>query len=537
MTGPGAPDRRAWGKAAEMKRKGSSDPARGYRAGVSRVSPVALADLFPRARLWRRWMARSSGLVLQVRDPVLATLSPPSSERLLQAVWYDERWRPKDLRTAEGEVVRVGSPGRWNLEAGPDFLGATLEIGPQRRRMQCDVEIHLRPADWDAHGHAADPRYRNVRAHVTYAPGRGPETLPAAALRIALRDALAAIPGFSFECIDTTAYPHAVRQAPCPCAAVLDGWTVTERSALLEAAGEERLRRKAARLVPAIEERGVEQVLYEEVLGALGYRDNKVPFRRLAEQLPLATLRALAGEQEGAAYACLAGVAGLLPESPSPAWDAETRRWVRSLWDIWWRQRADWAGRGLSREDWKRSGFRPANHPLRRLAAAARLFSRSRSLGEQIREALRLPADGLERICDQLDVPPDGYWANRLSLGGAVQARPAALVGRSRAAAILFNAVLPVLAATGSPAVFRPGWAEALPEEDANRSVRQTAGILFGPDVPPSLIRPAIRRQGLLQIFQDFCLPDRSACRDCPFPDHLREGRAEFCLRGDGCGV
>jgi hypothetical protein len=509
-----------------MKREGHGG---GYRAG----RPDPAEKFLPRSRLWRRWIARAERRAILVRDSDRPALPPPPTERLLQAVWFDERWRPRELRTADGEIVRVCSPGRWNLEAGPDFLDAMLEVGPQRRRLCGDVEIHYRPVDWDAHGHGADPRYGRVRAHVTYAPGRAPQTLPSGTLRIALRDALSANPEFSFECVDSTAYPYAVRQAPCPCAGVLADWTPEERGALLEAAGEERLRRKAERLAPAIEERGLEQAFYEEVFAALGYRDNKIPFRRLAERLPLADLRALAAEGPDAAYACLAGVSGLLPETPSPGWDVETRRWVRGLWDVWWRRRAGWAGRVLARADWTRSG-RPANQPLRRLAAAALLFAGERPLWEDIRAALRRGPGGLERISDRIDVPPIGYWERRLSLGGAVAPRPVALVGRSRAAAILLNAVLPACAAAGLPGAFRPGWTEGLPEEDLNREVRQTAGILFGPDVPPSLIRSALRRQGLQQIFQDFCLLDRSACRECPFPDRLRAGRAGIGLPADG---
>jgi hypothetical protein len=34
------------------------------------------------------------------------------------------------------------------MEPGPDFLGAVLRIGPERRRIRGDVEIHLRPSDW-----------------------------------------------------------------------------------------------------------------------------------------------------------------------------------------------------------------------------------------------------------------------------------------------------------------------------------------------------------------------------------------------------
>jgi len=48
--------------------------------------------------------------------------------------------------------------------------------------------------------------------------------------------------------------------------------------------------------------------------------------------------------------------------------------------------------------------------------------------------------------------------------------------------------------------------------------VRQTAHNLFGPAHPPVLYRTGVRRQGLLQIFHDYCLNDRSRCAGCTFP-------------------
>jgi hypothetical protein len=116
----------------------------------------------------------------------------------LGGVWFDPALRPPALKTERGEEVVVEDPGLWNLEAGPDFLGAALRIGPGRRRITGDVEIHIHPSDWAAHRHRTDPRYAGVRVHVTYYPGRAAAgSLPAGALQLALKDALAANPMFS----------------------------------------------------------------------------------------------------------------------------------------------------------------------------------------------------------------------------------------------------------------------------------------------------------------------------------------------------
>jgi len=263
------------------------------------------------------------------------------TERHVQAVWYDPRWRPETLIGHRGEQITVESPGVWNLDAGPDFLGATLIVGPDQRRLAGDVEVHVFPSGWKQHGHAPDRRYRNVCLHLTYFEGMVDEAeLPPGALQAALRPLLKADPAFAFEHVDVTAYPYAGRADLPPCRRVLAEWPVEARARLLDAAGHERMRRKAERVAEAIRERGVDQVLYESLMAAMGYQHNKPPFQALAHQLPVARLRLLAKGEYRRAYALLAGLSGLLPAELKADWDKETRSFFRGLWDVWWKERA-----------------------------------------------------------------------------------------------------------------------------------------------------------------------------------------------------
>ncbi len=459
-----------------------------------------------------------------VREPSPASRLFPLSERHVQCVWYDPELRPPELRTDQGERVVVEDPGLWNLEPGPDFLGAALRIGPDRRRIAGDVEIHVHPSDWKSHSHAADPRYARVRIHVTYFPGRTPPgALPAGAVQIALKDALAANPLFSFESIDPTAYPHARRGTPTLCHIRLKTWHPDRKAALLDAAGEERLRRKAERMAGAVADKGAGQVVYEELLSALGYKHNKAPFRQLAERVPLAALREEAGGDAGVAYALLLGVAGLLPDRTSPRWDRETKSFVRALWDEWWKRKERWESRLVPKHAWRLAGLRPQNHPARRLMAAARLFTQKEDAADQwVRLARRQPAECLDRIRDALEAPGGTYWDRRLALSGPVQRRPVALIGRTRADAVINNVVVPFLASQNLGKPFDAGILGSLPAEADNQVVRQTALSLFGADHSPSLYRSGLRQQGLIQIFHDYCLNDRSRCAACGLPALLQ---------------
>ncbi|NCA82688.1 MAG: DUF2851 family protein [Opitutae bacterium] len=473
------------------------------------------------------WFPRAAGS--ELRDQPFpcgvceAPSAPPAAftERHLQCVWADDRLRPQILATAAGERVQVEHPGEWNTGPGPDFLNAALRVGPELRRLTGDVEIHIRPADWQRHRHAEDPRYRRVCAHVAFYPGTLPAAeLPAGALQIALRPALDALPDFSFDNIDLMAYPVAARATPPPCRAAMSRLTPPQRGAALDAAGETRLRRRAELLQSAMLDRGPAQVIYEEVLAALGYRPNKAPFRRLARLLPLDRLREKSAGDPIRAYALLMGCGSLLPDPTSKrAWDDATKSFLRRCWDAWWPLSDEFLARRLPRADWARTGIRPANRPERRLMAAALLFAPSPSLPERIAAIAQHPRGvSTDRLLALFDLPDAPYWSNRLSFSSAPAPEPVALVGQSRAQAILVNLLLPAFAAMGAPAEAWKAMLDDLPAEESNELIQQTALRLFGPDHTPRLYRSGLRRQGLIQIHHDYCLGDRSLCAACPFP-------------------
>jgi hypothetical protein len=479
--------------------------------------PQVFDSYFTRARLYA---PRPAG-ARAVREESGRSWAFPYSERHLQCVWFDNALRPAELRTTDGERVVVEDPGVWNLEAGPDFHGAALRIGPDRRRMAGDVEIHIHPSDWRQHGHQSDPRYARVRVHVTYFPGALPEAdLPPGAIQISLKDALAARPGFSFENVDLVAYPFALRAPEPPCLKVLRHWNADRKTALLDAAGEERLRRKSERMARRMREEGPDQVLYEDVMSALGFKHNKNAFRQLALRLPHDTLRAEAAGREEVAYALLAGVSGLLPATSPARWEEESKAFARRIWDAWWKRRERYAGAIMPRSAWRLAGIRPANHPLRRLMAAALLFSSGKTL------ASRWNTLSLPQLLKSLTNLRGPYFDRHATLGGRRLTRPAALIGADRAEAIAINVFAPFLAAAGVQAPFDRGLLDQLPPETDNAIIRQTALNLFGPDHGPSLYRTGLRRQGLIQIFHDYCLDDRSRCAACTFPALLAREEA-----------
>ncbi len=283
-----------------------------------------------------------------------ATNRAPLTERHVQAIWYDAALRPSALRTVRGGDVTVVDPGTWNLEAGPDFRQAVLEVGRDHRRVAGDVEVHLKPADWSVHRHGDDPAYGRVVAHVTWYRGEPPPDLPAGCMSICLGSFLRTRNDFSPAEIDVAAYPYAkLPRTERPCERFF-GKDPDLGLAVLLAAGWRRLEIKARRFQARFLRTGdPEQVFYEELFAAFGYAKNSEPFRALAERLPLCELPT----SEEMAREALNSVAELEVTRHHP---------------------------------WRLSNVRPNNAPSVRLSDAAALFTggKPRHLGLRLSSAI-----------------------------------------------------------------------------------------------------------------------------------------------------
>lgn len=454
------------------------------------------------------WAPDLAPLLVSEPDDGLISRRWHWTERHLQCVWADNNLRPSRMRSGTGEEVAVIDAGRWNLEAGPDFLDAVLNVGG--RTIRGDVEIHIRPSDWTAHHHMGDPRYANVVLHVTWFPAYN-VSLSGHITTVALRESAASSPGFSFDAIDLSAYPHAVLPAtPRPCAEALADATKAEAQAILESAGLSRLRRKALQIAMRLQETGNRnQVFYEEFMRALGYKANSAAMRYVAEQVPLDRLCA-----EGdflSRYALLLGTAGLLPQQ-SRNGDDSSALIVRRLWDTAWKL-------GVADSPdcpvWHISGVRPANHPRQRLAAAAVLFA----FPDQLLLALcKLPrrsgkdwAEGVYRVISEIMESSAELMTSNIGTRS--------MIGRQRVNTIIINVLLPLYMAEG---IADAEMCRSIPSEAMNQQIKETAYRLFARDHNPAIYATnGLRMQGIIEVCNVFCLSTKSLCADCAFANAL----------------
>lgn len=463
-----------------------------------------------------------------LRDADSNYIPIPISERLVQCIWYDQRLKPELLQTIDGRRVRVVSQGWWNLEAGPDFRHATVQIDDEPEHTG-DVEVHLRAEDWNHHGHERDAQFNDVLLHVVLweagsqhiSRTRAGQIIPQLVMQHQLDSPLEQL----YDEIDLDSYPHNAGNHHGQCAPVLRALPPDSLGALLDAAGDERFAAKMRRFLRWIHRIGPEQALYEGWMEALGYKANKAAFRTLAQRMPLSELN----HSRAQLAPILFGLANFLPTGAPQARNTAAARYVKRLWNAWWKLRPDFEERILPPETWRFTGVRPANHPHRRLGAAVALLKKHPRFMEKVLGAIESDGEP-SKLFSEIH---DDYWSHHFTLGSKTQTRASELIGVSRAQEIVANIVLPFVAAyaetNGDRKLCETAKAQyaRLPAAPSNSIVRLASGQLFEQSsAARRYIKTTRQQQGLMQIFHDFCVNDKSACRQCQFPNLVRQWAA-----------
>jgi Protein of unknown function (DUF2851) len=447
--------------------------------------PRRYAQLFARAK---------------IRERPLLAVPRNFTELELQARWFAGDFGRSFTGTAD-EEIEIVQFGTWNREAGPDFSDAAVRIDGELAGGS--IEFDLTDQNWEVHGHATNPAFDGTVLHVFVQSG--------ARAFFSRTTTNRNVPQVR---VDPTALPSVFSAnlplaRPGRCQAPLRGLPEEKIRSILDAAAQFRLQRKTLRLQQLSELHGDDEALFQELAGTLGYKENKLPFTLLAQRFPRRTLGAQPNEIE----AVLFGVAGFLDVPDLARFEPGTRHYLRVLWDQWWPRRAALERFILPPRTWRLSGTRPLNHPHRRLAALAGIVASWRKLVHSLGESELAPT---RKFFLSLAHP---YWNFHYTLTSEPAPAEMALVGETRITEILANVVLPFRQLRER--LVWPDYAQ-LPARLTNRRLETGAAWLFGDDPRrPRFLRTVVHQQGLLQIYEDFCLQDDSDCAQCPFPEQM----------------
>lgn len=439
----------------------------------------------------------------RVRERVLFVSPRVLSELELQARWFAGDFG-RSFSSTRGNRIDIIQFGTWNREAGPDFSDAAISVNGGEP-IRGSIEIDLLDRNWESHGHATNPEFERTVLHVFvensdrefFTRTQSNRNVPQIRIDPAsLPDAFSA---------------NVPLARPGRCQAPLKNLPEERVCSILDAAAQFRLQRKAARIRAKIDNHGRDEALFQEIAAALGYKENKLPFTLLAQRLPLKLLR----EHSAEAESLLFGVAGFLQAPDLDVYARSTREYVRKLWDGWWPHRDKLRRLILPMKTWRLSGSRPVNHPQRRLAALAALVLNWPTFA-------KLSSKGGQRaLSDFLFGLQHSFWNFHYTLTSDASPKEMALIGESRVAEILANVFYPFAFSEG-----RDVWSEfsRLPARLSNRHLATGATRLFGDDPRcKQFLKTVAHQQGLLQIYEDFCLQDDSDCAQCPFPEQMQE--------------
>jgi len=428
------------------------------------------------------------------------TLRTPS-ELELQARWFAGDFGRR-FNSVTGDQIEIVQFGTWNREAGPDFSDCAIRINGSEP-IGGPIEFDLADRSWETHGHSTNPAFDDTVLHVFveqndrafFTRTQSNRNVPQ------IRVDPASLPDkFS------AGVPLA---RPGRCQAPLKDLAPDRLESILTAASQFRLQRKAARLKSIVENHGRDAALFQEIAAALGYKQNKLAFTLLAQRLPLGSLRKQPDDLE----AILFGVAGFLTTPDLAEYRDETRGYVRNLWDRWWPHRDAMQRLVLPAKLWRLGGARPLNHPQRRLGALAILAKHWPAF---VKAITRKNTKSAHDFLLELHHP---FWSFHYTLTSQAASTEMAIIGDSRIADILANVLIPYFLAEGAEV-----WPvyEKLPARLTNRRLETGATRLFGGDPRRREFTKTIaQQQGLLQIYEDFCLQDNSDCAQCPFPEQM----------------
>ncbi len=465
------------------------------------IPPLPLADRYERFR---------DSVFDGIAENLLGDWDSMPPEMEIQSLWFAGEFGT-EFQTTDGRTVRIQDFGIWNSGAGPDFSDCAIVL--DGKTLRGDIELDPDVRDWERHGHGGNVEFNRVVLHVflrapaearLYTRNAEHREVPQVLLR---RQML----------LSDTPPPRQAAAHLGRCSTPLREMSAAHVASMLESAAQFRLQKKSRRLHQLIAAHGREQAIYQALAQAMGYRSNQRPFVILAQRLPLKRLLKL---EEAARESLLFGVSGFLESVRSDDTAPATRSYLHALWSRWWQVR-DECLRWLAPQSllkWKIVGTRPGNHPQRRLAALGVMLSQWKQIVAPLADATRWSQPAWREIL--LGLRHD-YWSTHYTLTAEPAARALALIGETRVQELLANIAYPLLIPERTRL-----WAEylELPAMLDNQKVRRAVLRLFGDSsLAKDFQKKLHHQQGLLQIYEDFCLEDDSACADCPFPERLKD--------------
>jgi hypothetical protein len=343
------------------------------------------------------------------------------TEKLLQYLWNYKVFKHFDFKDIEGHSVEIISFGKWNTNAGPDFLDAKIKT--KDLVIAGNIELHLRASDWVFHNHSQDPNYQNIILHVVYQNDAEIDDLISKNVpTLELKDHIDQNILWKYEkMINGTQF--------IPCENIFDPNKIPlnfhETNVL------KKLDEKSQELEKSLEKykNNFEAVLFHSLAYSFGLKVNAHMFRQIAESIDFSIVNKIR-QNESQLEALLFGISGWL-EHPK---DEKMLMWKREFEFI----RKKFSIPDLTLHP-KFLRLRPPNFPTIRLSQLADLYYRHQNLFSKI-----IKADNIDKLYEVFEpVKASEYWDFHFNFGTLSKFQPKTL-SRDFIELVILNTVLPL---------------------------------------------------------------------------------------------
>lgn len=343
------------------------------------------------------------------------------TEEFLYYVWQFKLFE-NPISTLDGESVYVENPGQRNVNAGPDFLQASLKINDVR--WVGNVEIHVKTSDWHLHGHDHDPNYERLILHLVY--HHDTDALPHDCPLVELQHK---IPSDIFS-----NYQNLQQHSQfIPCENLF--YTVDEftKATFLESLYIARLEAKSAILERRFHklQNDWEALMFERIAYVFGLKVNADAFEMLAKSFLFKVVQQIYRKQENL-EAFLFGQAGYLHEAQDD--------FQQKLLEDYDFLRHKYKTEAIDNHHFKLLRLRPPNFPTIRLSQLAQLYSSEESLFSKI-----MQANTLKQYYDLFkNAKASAYWNTHYTFGNPSKVDEVKTLTQQRVHLILLNAIVPI---------------------------------------------------------------------------------------------
>lgn len=343
-------------------------------------------------------------------------------ERLLHTIWQYSLYNSAQLKTVDGKDVTIIHTGRYNRDAGPDFLEATIKVDDVK--LVGHIEIHVNSSDWNKHGHQHDDAYKNVILHVVYQHDTedGPDYVPVISLASFV----------SKEVLKKYEY-LAYAKDSLPCSQQLDTVKNIVKYSWLTRLLAERWEEKLTGWEDQLEELKGDwsSLLYWRLAMNFGFKTNTDAFLMLARSIPL---NILAKHRDNLLQleALLFGQAGMLEKNTDGVYPSALRTEYNYL-------RKKYKLTPINGSVWKFMRMRPANFPTIRIAQFAALAHKSLHLFSVIVEK-----STVKEMLPLFDITASTYWDTHYTFDEPSDKEQKKKLGKTSIQNIIINTIAPI---------------------------------------------------------------------------------------------